>query len=242
MPSSRHAYGPYATGALRHEPDPRDYHLHRLPGVAAAAQAGYPEACDLLADIHGSYLQGALPACVVASLALVKSIEDQREHGTWDVYDWEEAFGRLGGGPGQPVPTLAALQFVQREGLRLYGGQRRYRIGSYAFAPRDTPELFVSTLKAAIYAGQPCVVALRLPEQLGWDSSGPATEAYHQMGYVGFDPYGALFKNTWGDDWGRHGCCRIPWDFLTADGFQGGDCYAYTVIDAIDPDLAPPGA
>ena len=230
-------YGPYTTGALPHAPDARDYRMERLPGVVAASAPG--PAYDLMGYDEGAYDQGAIPCCVMASIALMKSLFDAIDRDTWQWYDFLAAYHAVGGNDHEGVETRGALQYAQEVGLPVTGKAVRHRIGSYAFAPRDSPENFVETLKRAIWARHPCVLACRLPAEFGWDSSGPRTPAYHQLCLGGYDRDGcALVGNSWGPSWGRRGWGRIPWEFLVADGFQGGDCYAWTATDCLTESLA----
>lgn len=227
----------WGTGALALPFDPGDYHAHRIPGVAAALAQPLPDAADLLDYLKGSYNQGALPACAAFAPAVMKSVQDEIEHGGWNEYDALECYHACGGNDREGIDPRRALAYLRDKGLRLRGGTARYRIGSYAFVSQDAR--FVPTLKAAIVAKQPCVVAVRLPTQFGWDSSGDPTDAYHELTYLGFDPEWALFANTWGPRYGKNGLVRLRWSYLTDNGFQRGDCRAYTCIDAVDEGLAP---
>lgn len=237
---SFNSYAGHATGAVRHRKDTRDYLMHRIPGVAQQATAGIPDAYDMSFEVKDIYVQGAIPCCTVASVAMMKSLHDVIDYGRWNMYEFLEAYHSLGGNDQEGVEPRSVLQYAQDTGLRIDGTTVRHRIGSYAFADQSSPALFISTLKAAISSNHPCVIACRLPQQFGWDSGGPATEAYHEMALVGYDPDDAIAANSWGRLWGNKGLARLPWAYLVADGFQKGDCRAYTAMDAIDTSLAPP--
>lgn len=231
----------HGTGAMLLPTDGRDYHAHRIPGVAAAMAAPLPAACDLMPFVHSIYDQGRIEACVMYSAALLKSVQDQIDRNAWNVYDALGAYHAVGGNDREGIDARVALQYAQDTGLLVDGGTARHRIGSYAFVKQE-PTCFVATLKAAAVAKQPCVVACRLPEVFGWDSSGAPTYAYHQICYLGYDDQeNCIFGNSWGAAWGKGGFGRLSFAYLTANGFQGGDCYAYTCIDAIDTSLAPGG-
>lgn len=234
-----HSYYGWGTGAIPLEPDSRDYEMHRIPRVARKMDPGLgelPSACSLQGMVGDVMQQGKLPACVAYSTAAMKAVHEMRELGRWLTFDAMTCYHDCGGDGRNGVPTRAVLQYAQDRGLPVLSSAERYRIGSYAFAPQDG---WVDTLKAAIAAGQPCVIATLLPEQFGWESSGQATKAYHQMLLVGYDAEHAILLNSWGKEWGRDGFGRLRWDYLTANNFQGGLCYAYTAIDAIDEGLAP---
>ncbi len=231
------------TGAVRHDHKLEDYAMHRIPGVAAWILTGVPDCTDLRGNVKQVYNQGPIPACVMYSLALMKSIEGALDRHAWFTYDPLAAYHEIGGDDKAGVPTRAALEYVQAKGMPVLNFGRRDRIGSYAFAPQEPAE-FVATLKAALAAGQPCVIAARLPARFGWDSSGPATEAYHQMCLVGYNsgstPLGnAIIGNSWGPDWGRAGFGQLSWEYLLSDDFHHKDVYAYTCVDFIDASLKP---
>lgn len=233
-------YGQYHTGALGHVPSASDYCMSRLPGVAAAAVT-MPDAYDLMGYEESVIQQGPIPCCVMASISAMKSLFDAINRDQWATFDFLAAYHAVGGNDHEGVDTRTALQYAQQTGLQVVGSTLRHRIGSYALAPRDSPKNFVNTLKAATWAKHPCVLACRLPAQFGWDSSGPKTSAYHQMLYGGYDRDGcAILGNSWGPQWGKRGWGRIPFEYLVADGFQRGDCYAWTATDGLDDSLAPP--
>lgn len=238
MPHSYNRYGDHHTGAVKHEPDPRDYQMHRLPGVAQALATGVPDTIDLRPDIEQLYIQGSVPCCVMASIALVKSIQDKCDRRQWNLFDFLGAYHAVGGDDHEGVPTRAALDYAQKQGLQILAGTVRHRIGSYAFAPQD-PLQFVEVLKAALAGHGPCIVACRLPEPFGWDLCGQETEAYHQMAIVGYLPGRFIVGNSWGPGWGQNGYGTLPFEYLTSNNFQSGDCYAYTMTDCLDPGLAP---
>lgn len=229
----------YGTGALLLTPDPRDFQMHRIPEVKAMLEAGAPASYDLITYIKGVYNQGQVSSCVAHSTAGMKSVEDMLEHSAWNTYDAPALYAANGGTGQNGVDTRRVLQYAQDTGLLVLQGTARYRIGSYAFAPRVAGQ-FEDTLKAAIAANRPCVLALLLPQNFGWDSSGAMTQGYHQVAIVGFDATYVTILNSWGSGWGKNGLGRIPWSYLTQQNFQSGYVYAYTVIDALDGDLQPP--
>lgn len=230
QPHSHRNWGDYATGAVPHVHDPSDYRMQDVPGVAAQAAIGVPETYDLRPIVKQLYQQGSVPCCVMASIALMESIQDQVDRANWRMYDFLEAYHSIGGNDHDGVPTRSALQYAQDTGLRVQAATDRHRIASYAFAPQE-PKAFVDTLKASIASNRAVVVACRLPEKFGWISSGPRTEAYHQWVGVGYGPPGIMVANSWGPLWGQGGFGWVGWDYLTADNLQNGDCYAATTFD-----------
>lgn len=230
----------YGTGAVLLSPDSRDFDMARIPEVRIMLEVGTPPSYEgMLAYIKGTYNQGQIPSCVAHSTAGMKSIEDMLEHSVWNTYD-APALYRDNGGTGQNgVDTRRVLQYAQDTGVLVLNGTARYRIGSYAFAPRVAGQ-FEETIKAAVAANMPCVLALLLPQNFGWDSSGGITQGYHQVVIAGYTEQYVIILNSWGAGWGNGGLGRVPWAFIIQDNFQNGYAYAYTVIDGLDKDLQPP--
>ncbi len=197
------------TGALPLYPDPRDYEMSRIPEVRAMLEVGAPASYDLIPYVKGVYDQGQTAACVAFSTAGMKSIEDMLEHSAWNTYDAPALYAANGGTGQNGVDTRRVLQYAQDTGLLVLGATARYRIGSYAFAPRVAGQ-FEDTLKAAVAANRPCVLALLLPQNFGWDSSGGITQSYHQIGVCGYDATNVIILNSWGSWWGKNGLGRIP--------------------------------
>lgn len=219
-------------GALRLTPGEGDVYIHHLPGVAAAMAGPLPPAADLTPFVSSIYDQGETEACVMFSSALMASVQDAIDRGEWHVYDALGAYHAIGGDDRSGVDARLALEYIRTTGLQAQGGVGRHKISSYAFV-KQSPELFSETLKAAIVARQPCVLACHLPVRFGWNSSGPAVpEMYHQMCLLGYDAEGNfIVGNSWGATWGKAGFGRLSVAFLEDGNFQAGDCYAWTTVD-----------
>ena len=229
----------FGTGALPLLPDARDYPMERLPSVADMLQVGFPASYDLSGLVEQVYNQGALPSCVAHSTCGMKSLEDKIDRKVWNVYDAVALYQENGGNGSNGVDTRGVLQDAQANGVPLLSGGGRNRIGSYAFAPQIEGQ-FEATLKAAVAANEPCVLAVLLPTQFGWDFGGAITQAYHQMCLCGYDDTWAIFLNSWGPSFGQNGFCRLPWSYITQNNFQQLYAYAYTAIDALGPPPPPP--
>lgn len=229
------------TGSLKLHPDPRDYDLRSFPGVQAQLAAGVPDTFDLTPLVKGAiYDQGATPACVAFSTAGLNSMDDVAENARWETFD-AAAMYRAAGGTGQNgVDTRLVLQQATDTGVPILGGNGRVKlIGSYAFVPQQ-PGVFRQTIKAAIAAGQPCTLALLLPSNWGWDSSGSPTSGYHQVVGIAYDATWLTILNSWGSGWGRNGMGRVPWDYLEANSLQNGYCYSYSTTQLkIEPQPQP---
>jgi hypothetical protein len=223
------------TGAVPLTPDARDFRMELIPAVGAVLAIGAPPAFDLRSHVLGVYNQGAVPSCVAHSTCGMKSIQDHIEHGDWVTYDADGLYREMGGTGTAGVDPRGTLERARERGLQILNTTRRYRIGSYAFAP-PVAGAFEETLKAAVAAMQPCTLALLLPQQFGWTSGGPITQGYHQVCVIGYDAAHAIILNSWGEMWGERGLGRIPWSFITQQNFQNGFAFAYTVVDALDSD------
>lgn len=239
--TAHHLYRGFGTGAVKKRADSRDRRMHHLRKLRAVAAAGPlpPADSHLIQQIKGTYNQGQLPACSAFAAATMKSVQDEEEHGAWDTYEALEAYHDCGGNDREGVDPRAVLELLKAKGLRIAGSESRRRIGTYAFAPKDSAELFVHTLKASIVAGQPFIFSTHLPAEFGWDSAGAPGDPFHELTGVAFEEEWLVAKNTWGQEWGNDGLCRLRWSFLTDNNFQGGDVDAYTCVDALDDALPP---
>jgi len=233
-----HTYGDYGTGAVALPQDWRDHQMHRVPGVEAQIDAGIPEEASLEVLITTVYDQGKVPACTAYSLAALKSIQEAQEQGRWRIFDALRCYHDCGGDDRHGIDTRKALKLAQDVGMVAADGGDRYRIDTYAFAPQVDP-LWQDSIKGAIAAGHPVVVAMLLPSAFGWDSMGSPTNSYHQMCAVGYTRDHLVCLNSWGAGWGKHGLCRVPWAYMVANRFQRGLCYAYLVTDARNPRPEP---
>lgn len=225
-------------GALPRPPDSRDYDLRRIPAVARMLQVGAPPSADLSSHVKWVANQGQLPSCVAHSTCNLESLYKSIEHNVALQFDGVKTYYDNGGNGTNGVATQTVLDYAQGKGLPELGSTQRERIGSYAFAPR-TPGAFRDTVKAAIAAGHPCTLALLLPADFGWTSSGPMSQGYHQVVACGYDDTWVTVLNSWGDQWGNHGLGRVQWDFLEASNLQNGLCYAYSVTDDLNDGLGP---
>ena len=228
------------TGAVLPPFDARDYRMERDRDIKAVLDAGAPltgSQREYVRDL-ALYNQGQVPSCVAWSTSLAEAIAEQRERSQWFSFDGHRVYLDNGGDGAHGVNPRTVLQYAQDRGLPLAGDTRRYKIGSYAFAPTD-PAGFVEMVKAGVIAFRLPLVALLLPPDFGAYSGTGMTSAYHQMVAVEYDPTYLVFANTWGDRIGDRGFFRVPWVQMTQQNMQNGYCLAHTFIDAVDTDLAP---
>ncbi len=235
------------TGAIRLTRDWRDRSLLALPHVAAQLAAGVPESdTGLLAKIGSPlYNQNGLEACVAYSTCAVASLDLVRQGLAWGLFDAAALYAENGGDGREGVDPRRVLKDVVENGFPRSTGLRARLVDAYAFAPQ-VPGAFRQALKAALAAGQPCVVAMLLPSPFGYESGMTPTAAYHQVCAVAYEPEWLWVLNSWGDDWpepGAPGLGRVKWDFLEGHELQAGYCYAYTTTAAaavISPPVLPP--
>lgn len=226
-------------GALFRPDDPRDYHLELIPGIPEALAAGVPASYMTIqvADMPFIYDQNGYGACVAYSCCGAKSIEDFYDVKKWNNYDAYQLYTACGGTGPNGIFADDALDYMKNTGCLEPTTNSRWRISSYAFAPRYANE-WRQTLAAALVASGPCVVAMLIPSQFGWDSNSVMTTGYHQMCLVGYEGLGdddyAVFLNSWGNWWANKGFCRVKWGYLEGLNFQGKHVYGYKLIDATD--------
>lgn len=232
-----------ATGALFRPQDQRDFRLELLPEVIEARAAGLPEEFSRASQMQGVYNQGSIPKCVAASTCLAKGMEEVADIGRWQLYDDDELYRANGGNGTNGVPTGQVLDYARNTGLLARDSQRRFRIASYLFVPQ-TPNEFRMTLAAAIQATGPCVLAILLPQNFGWTSSGQPTNGYHQvvaLGWQGLSDNGYCeIGNSWGGNWGQNGRGRVPWAYIEQNNFLNRYNYAARMEDFRDGSVEPP--
>lgn len=223
--------------------DPRDFDIRRLPGVAEALAAGVPVAVDLTGFIRGEILnQGQTGACVAFSTAHLCSIDEVIEGQPWPSVNAPLMYSRAGGTGSNGVDSRLVLSQVLESGAPLVSGGAIHPVKSYAFVPQE-PGLFTNTIKAALAAGYPVVLALLLPTDFGWRSgSGAVSQGYHQICLVGYTADGYwLFVNSWGAGWPGNsphpGVGSILTSYVESNNFQQRYAYCYTVAGA---DAGPP--
>lgn len=231
----------YSTGLLWRPPDPRNYDMSKIESVQQMLAVGFPDSDEHLKE-HCSHIydQGPTPSCTTHFTAGMMTCNEHIErHGETLVFDAMGLFNETGA-PNVGRYTGDILKITQDRGILRVGTSKRYRIGSYAFAPTTSVDMWVSTIKAAVAAGHMCGLALLLPSSFGWESSGSIVQnSYHQVGIVGYRPDAFLILNSWSANWGRGGFGWVPISFLVQSGYQSGYVFSHTILDAIDDDLAP---
>lgn len=236
----------WKTGALFRVDDPRDQQLQFLPQVQEQRTAGLPPSFVSMPieEIKTVYLQSN-PSCVTNSICGAKSIEDYLDVKSWNLYNAEQMYFDCGGDGQNGIYADRALGYTRDLGALETATGRRWKIGSYMFAPRNAGQ-WRETLAAALISTGPCVIATLLPSTFGWDSNEEMTSAYHQMCLIGYDSLEddgyALMLNSWGKGHGRGGFVRLRWRYLEGNDFQSGHVYGYKMVDLTDwvpPDPEP---
>lgn len=233
--------GKYGTGARQLTYDPRDWSALLHPGIAQGVHAGVPDTIpDLsLGKTGGVYDQDGEGACVAYSEAGLVSLDLALAGQPWIWMDAENLYRRNGGTGQNGVDTRGTLEDIRANGINRREGGGTVKIDSYLFVPK-TPGLFKDTIMAALAIGKPCVVATLLPQNFGWDSSGPPNpNAYHQVIISGGDPTWAYILNSWSERWGRSGRGRLLWSHLDPTRW---DVYSYLVnpLGTLPTPLPPP--
>lgn len=232
-------------GAVYREDDPRDNHLEFLPQVIEALPNLPP---SYMAVEPGTmpfiYDQDGEGACCPNSICGAKTVEEFADIGKWNHYDAHQMYTDLGGTGPNGIAADPALRYARDLGCRNMADDKRFKIGSYMFAPRNRNE-WRNTLAAALVSTGPCVVALLVPTVFGWRSGDVKTSGYHQMALVGYEGLGdndyAVFLNSWSAAWGNQGFCGIKWGYLEDGGdFQNKYVYGYKMVDVKDWVPPPP--
>lgn len=228
------------TGSLRLHEDPRDFPMSLLPGFAEAPLAFPIDYSPLVQTIID---QGAEPSCVAFSTCGLAAAEEFAGDRTWETGDGHRFYRECGGTGANGIDTRLALDKARSEGVPLLSGSERTRIGAYLFATMS-PGAFQADICQALSLGHLCTLALLLPSNFGWDSSGSITQSYHQVLVVGAtglaDNDLVVICNSWSANWGNRGFGRIPWGFITQQNMQNKYAYSYAVTPfGISPTPTP---
>lgn len=227
--------------------DPRDWLMPGDPRIADALSVALPDNADLVAKDKHTYNQLQWPACVVHSGAYTVTVFQWDEEGVIRVIDAMRAHQETGPMDQGRWPE-DVLKHMKAKGLPIRGGEQRYRISGYAFAPKGPGTEWEEVIAAAIVAGRPVMICFLLPQQFGWESGGAITSGYHEVVIIGFRTSGGrithfLVKNSWGESWGRNGMGWVAVDFLKQQNYQNGYVLAHTVVDELanpNPQPQPP--
>src|SRR6266536_1588075 len=228
-------YDGYSTGALYRPPDPRNFLMSCIPDVQAQLAVGYPDTDEHLREhCPHIYDQNGTPACTTHFTAGMMTCNEHIERkGETLIFDAMGLFNETGP-PNVGRYTGDILKRAQDVGVVRVGTTKRYRIGSYAFAPTSSVQDWVDTMKAAVAAGHICGLALLLPSNFGWESSGSILpNSYHEVAVVGYRPDAFLILNSWSANWGRGGFGWVPISFLVQSNWQNGYTFSHTILDAI---------
>jgi hypothetical protein len=234
----------FGLGALPLNPDSRLRDMKSLSLVRAAVSTSVPPVADLSSYVKGCYNQGQEGSCVAYSCAAMMSIFQDEKSNDWIQFNAEQCYVACGGTGQNGISTPDALNWIEGTGFGDSTDQKRYKIAAYAFADPRTPDGW-NTVKAALAAGLPCVVALLLPSDFGsqFGSSGDCTSTtltngYHQVCAVGYTGNALTILNSWGPTWGRQGVGSIALGAIQAPE-QEGYAYAYTVSFGAEPASTP---
>lgn len=241
--SSSTLFEGHGTGAQKLLPDWRDFQVVRHPGIAAALSS-FPDTYSLRQYQTGPALdQGQTGACVAASSSHVQALYEQMERKQWITFDWATLYAENGGSGDSGVNSRDVLQDMQTRGCPVLSSSDRYEISAYAFVDFSNFDLAIQTVKAAIFAKHPLVLAMLLPSDfMNGMTAGAAgsvvTSGYHQvmLGEYTSDRFG--FLNSWGPFYGVNGWGSVPTEYLRRRE-QNGYLYAFTTLDAVDPVPAP---
>lgn len=225
------------TGMKLRSPDSRDVPLAADPAVAEALVVGYPETFDNVKHVRHIYNQGAIPSCVSHTTAGMQSVHQVIEEGVLRVFDAPAVHAATGNINEGRWPDQI-LRYCQETGMPLLGGGTRYRIQSYAFVAYDAQ--WEATIKAAVSVGKVVCIALLLPSNFGWESSGQITQGYHEVYIIGYRPNAFLIVNSWGENWGKNGMGWVPIEFLRQQNWQNRYVLVHSVVDVRDITPPPP--
>ncbi|SRR6266404_1686834 len=233
------------TGATPLPYDWRDRLVERHPSVSPFLSS-FPESASLRQYQTGPALnQGEESSCVAFSSCHLQAFYEQMERKQWVVFDGHALYVENGGTGNNGVLTRDVLQYLQARGCPVLGASTRYKIQSYAFVDFSNDFLLaIQTVKAAIAANRPVVLAMLLPSDFTSGTSvgqtgSQVTSGYHQVLVGGYTLKGLDIFNSWGPGFGDNGWANVSIDYLARPEQQGW-LYAFTSFDGPDDNLPLP--
>src|SRR5438128_315424 len=136
--------------------------LNDDPAIRAMLATGAPPSFDLSPRVLGIYDQNGTGSCASAARSGTQSIAEQEERAAWIVFDLQRLYTEIGG-VGNSGSTLEDnLNHSINPGVPVLGSAKRYAIDSWSYAPKTSLDAWINSIKAAIAAGRPVMVATLL--------------------------------------------------------------------------------
>src|SRR6266536_3470032 len=166
-------YDGYSTGALYRPPDPRNFLMSCIPDVQAQLAVGYPDTDEHLREhCPHIYDQNGTPACTTHFTAGMMTCNEHIERkGETLIFDAMGLFNETGP-PNVGRYTGDILKRAQDVGVVRVGTTKRYRIGSYAFAPTSSVQEWVDTMKVAVVGYRPDAFLILNSWSANWGRGG----------------------------------------------------------------------
>jgi len=168
--------------------------------------------------------QGSTPHCVGFSFAnwgntlpVDDGFEEKDAHAIY--YDCKNAEGRPGEEEGSTVRMGAKVM------------KRRGRINTYAFGSVDDAHRFILSSGPVVF-GIDWFVGLYTPDANGIIVPSGQQDGGHAIMAYGATPEFCYFQNSWGESWGKQGCCKIRWEVLSEIFSHGGEVCAAVELPA----------
>ena len=147
-----------------------------------------PVDSNFMYSIFDTIDQGKDPICAACAATVFLKWNYNKDFNYYNLFD-------NAGGTKEGISFIQMLKYLRSKGL----------IMEYALVHSE------QALKTAITINGPCLAGMTVRDSKKsnfWD--GTKQEGMHGVAIIGWNDKGFIIKNSWGDDWGKHGTTILP--------------------------------
>ncbi len=134
-------------------------------------------------------------------------------------------------------------KFTKKPPQEAYDEAKNFKITKYEHVETD-----LKTWKSVLAEGYPIIFGVQIYDSFMNPRKGKITmprsnencQGGHAMCCVGYSDPDQVFivRNSWGAQWGDHGYCYIPYDYMMDEELNGGDSWVIYAADPVDTSQA----